>query len=284
MFLRLLHLFTDSCMAKDVGSLRLDRVVLFMIFAPTFRLGPVTRYVDINEQFDNCASRITRENVRAGLLRILVGCVQFTIINKGIDEFLVDPYRDKTFFFLPKFFADAPNLSTMDAVIGMYLIAFRFLLGFSAYSHIAIGLSRIIGIDLPENFHWPNLATNLQDFWRRWHMTMGAWLRDYVYIPLGGHKRRFLSVPAVFVYCFLWHQPTLNMLVFALLHTAGITADRSWRRFAEAHNIARGRIWGAVGLLLTFHFWCLTLLVLFDPQHCGLPMIRRILILPFTSS
>jgi len=297
MLVRVLGLFTDICQGEHVGSLRPDRFALFVLFAPTFRLGPVTKYADVNEQLDRCKSQITWQTFRTGLFRLFFGLGILLLVDETIDEWIIDPYRDKTFFFIDGFFRAAPQLNWTDAVIGMYMIPFRFLVGFSGYSHIAIGLGMMIGLRLPQNFRWPYLATNLQQFWRRWHISLSNWLRDYLYIPLGGRDRRELAILVVFVYCFMWHQPGLNMLIFALLHTAGLIVFDHWRKWVDRQTerrtllyrvagmlrISGGQIGSILGILITFHFWTITLLVLFDPKQCGWGIIRRIFIDPLTA-
>lgn len=284
LLIRVLGLFTDVCRGGEVGSLRLDRVALFALFAPTFRLGPVTRYAEMNEQFDACKSRVNGRDMLRGALYIAAGVIQLLIIDKYIDRRLIRPFHDQTTFFLRGFFTAVPDLSYYEAVRGMYLVAFRFLFAFWGYSCAAIGLGLLIGIRLPRNFDWPYLSENLQLFWRRWHMSLGQWLRDYVYIPLGGCERRALSTFIVFLYCCLWHQPALNMVLFGVLHAGGLMIHHGWRTWSERHRIrflTRGPVASAWGGLLTFHFWCLTLLVMFDPDHCGWGAIKRIFIDPF---
>ncbi len=295
LLIRVLGVLSDICRGDNVGSLRLDRFALFLLYAPTFRLGPVTRYTMLNQQIDQCKSQVNRPALLNGILKILVGVGMLLLVNKFIDKQITRPYREYTFFYMQGIYNAAPNLSFLQALWSTYLIAFRFLLGFAGYSQIAIGLSLLLGIKLPENFHWPYLATNLQDFWRRWHISLGTWLRDYVYIPLGGRNRRVISTFVVFVYCFMWHQPALNMFLFACLHTAGLIFLQGWNRWsnhlaekqtplyrlAQKLWIAQGPGGPLLGGLITFHFWCLTLPILFDPHHCGVKLLKRILVDPF---
>jgi len=294
MLVRVLGLFTDLCKGADVGSLRLDRYLLFVLYAPTFRLGPVTRYAQMNAEFDRCKSQLNGKMILWGVGLILLGLFQFELVDEIINKRLIKPYHDRTFFYLSGFFGAASKLSFTDALIGMYYVALRFWFGFSGYSNVARGLSMMMGINLPKNFDSPYVVNNLQDFWRRWHITMGSWLKDYVYIPLGGRNYRGFSTLAVFVYCMMWHQPAGNMLLFAFLHAGGLVVYQLWRqwinRLAErkakvyqlacAMGIARGPVGTVLGILITFHFWCLTLLVMFDPKDYGLGMLKRIVVDP----
>jgi alginate O-acetyltransferase complex protein AlgI len=105
-------------------------------------------------------------------------------------------------------------------------IAFRILMDFSGYSDIAIGCARIMGIRLPENFNWPYAARNLQEFWTRWHISLSLWIRDYVYIPLGGGRhgwpRKVLNALVAFALCGLWHGPAGHFVLWGLYHGCGL--------------------------------------------------------------
>lgn len=298
---RVLHVFTDVCMGESAVSLRLDRFALYLLFAPTFRLGPLARYEHVDAQFDTCRTQVCPSLVGRGLGRVALGLAMNGVIAEVIDEWLVDPCQDNAYFFVTGFFDAAADLPTIDLVIGMYLLAFRFYLGFAGYSQIAIGLCEMTGIRLDENFRWPYLATNIRDFWRRWHISLGAWLRDYVYIPVGGRRRRGLAMLVTFMYSFLWHMPTLNMALFGLAHTGGSLVRDMWHNWWTAlvsrkNNGNQGvlsglpvrfirlmqvmRIGWLAGVILTFHFWAVTLLIFFDSKGCGLLVLRRIFVDP----
>jgi D-alanyl-lipoteichoic acid acyltransferase DltB (MBOAT superfamily) len=287
---RFLGLFSDICRGKDVGSIQLDRFVLFLLYAPTFRLGPMTRYEEMNNELDTSKTRITPKNILTAIFLIFLGFGQLMLVDEIINEWLVDKYHERTFFFAKGFFNDAPNLTYGENLIGMYCVAFRFLFGFSGYSYVAMGISLLMGVRLPKNFDLPYLASNLQEFWRRWHTSLGQWLRDYVYIPIGGKNRRNLGILVTFLYCFLWHQPTVNMILFGLIHAIGMILGDFWRRWIDRASAEKGLLYFAVhkhpmigkliGIALTFHFWCLSLLVMFDPDHCGWWVMKKLFFIP----
>jgi alginate O-acetyltransferase complex protein AlgI len=108
-------------------------------------------------------------------------------------------------------------------------IAARILTDFSGYSDIAIGAARLLGIRLPENFNWPYAARNLQEFWQRWHMSLSTWIRDYVYIPLGGSRvslwRRAMNVFVAFALCGLWHGAAWHFALWGIYHGAGLAVQ-----------------------------------------------------------
>src|SRR5205085_4390276 len=112
-------------------------------------------------------------------------------------------------------------------------IALRILLDFSGYSDIAIGCARLLGIQLPENFNWPYAARNLQEFWHRWHISLSSWIRDYVYIPLGGNRhglaRKALNALTAFALCGLWHGAAWNFVLWGVYHGAGLAISSNYR-------------------------------------------------------
>jgi alginate O-acetyltransferase complex protein AlgI len=131
-------------------------------------------------------------------------------------------------YYVPQF--EHLGLSTRWTVF--LLIALRILLDFSGYSDIAIGLARLMGIQLPENFNWPYAATSIQDFWQRWHISLSSWIRDYVYIPLGGNRhgvpRRILNGLIAFALVGLWHDPAWHFIIWGVYHGVGLAVCSSY--------------------------------------------------------
>ena len=105
---------------------------------------------------------------------------------------------------------------------------------FSGYSDIAIGFGRMLGVRLPENFNWPYLARNLQEFWQRWHISLSLWIRDYIYIPLGGNRhgisRQLLNGLIAFGLCGLWHGAAWNFVLWGIYHGVGLSVCATFRK------------------------------------------------------
>jgi alginate O-acetyltransferase complex protein AlgI len=151
------------------------------------------------------------------------------------------------------------------------VLALRIYLDFSGYSDMAIGYARMMGVRLPENFNWPYISHSIDEFWRRWHISLSSWIRDYVYIPLGGSRhgmaRKIANGLIAFAICGLWHGANWNFLVWGLYHGAGLAICANYDRLG-----APGRAVAAVfrrapqlGMVVTFLFVAFGWLFFFYP-------------------
>lgn len=125
---------------------------------------------------------------------------------------------------------DAANLTGLSAWMGIVAYAFQIYFDFSGYSDMAIGLGQIMGFHFPENFNYPYIATSITDFWRRWHISLGSWFRDYVYIPLGGNRkglpRQLLNILIVWALTGIWHGAGLNFLLWGIWFAAFLALEK----------------------------------------------------------
>jgi alginate O-acetyltransferase complex protein AlgI len=196
---------------------------LFVSLFPRLIAGPIVRHHEIIPQFD-------LDPLRAGLARrFSVGAGLFTVgLVKKV--FLADklaPVADQAFQAAGQ---SAPEFGL--AWTGALAFTFQLFLDFSAYSEMALGIGLMLGLALPENFNAPYAAVDLRDFWRRWHMTLSRFLRDYVYIPLGGsrHGARVFIFATLFTMglCGLWHGAGWTFVVWGLMHGVGLLICRAW--------------------------------------------------------
>jgi hypothetical protein len=139
---------------------------------------------------------------------------------------------------------------------------------FSGYCDMAIGLSRMFGVNLPLNFHSPYKAENISELWQRWHMTLTRFLREYLFIPLGGHRksaaRRYFAIFATMVLCGLWHGAGWTYVLFGALQGTYLAVNQTWRIFRKRYFRRRSRPvwWGrAAGVLITFAAWLVGLAI-----------------------
>jgi alginate O-acetyltransferase complex protein AlgI len=218
--------------------------LLFALFFPTLLAGPIKRY----QQFiaGPAASSSQAEDVAAGLWRILLGLAKKILIADTLATLAVRLQQPD-------------QVTPLGLWLGMYAYAGQIYADFSGYSDLAIGTARLYGYRIPENFNWPYLATSLQEFWRRWHISLSSWIRDYLFIPLGGSRvgrlRAAVNLLAVMALCGLWHGPAWHFVVWGLWHGGGLGIGQLWRRLRPL-PAAPGLALRALHGVLTFHFVC----------------------------
>jgi alginate O-acetyltransferase complex protein AlgI len=165
--------------------------------------------------------KVELSDVTEGLLRVAVGFFKKVVIADNLTLYI--NYAGPQF----------AHLVMTERWCVLIAIAFRIYMDFSGYSDMAIGFSRMLGIPLPRNFHWPYGACNIQEFWQRWHISLSTWIRDYVYIPLGGNRcgfaRRIINGLLAFGLCGLWHGAAWNFIVWGLYHGVGLAVCSSYR-------------------------------------------------------
>ena len=129
----------------------------------------------------------------------------------------------------------ASDVGSYFAWIGIVCYTLQIYFDFSGYSDMAVGLARIFGFRFPQNFNYPYVAKSFRDFWRRWHMSLSAWFRDYVYIPLGGNRvslsRQYFNLVLVFFLCGLWHGASWNFVIWGMFHGTFLVIERVGEKF-----------------------------------------------------
>lgn len=216
---------------------------LYVSFFPQLVAGPIVRATDFLPQLKTERTFPAENAAAQGMVRIAMGLFKKIVIADYIAINLVD----RVF--------DAPEMmSSLETIAGIYGYTLQIYCDFSAYSDIAIGSAMLLGFSLPENFRAPFLAENLSDFWKRWHISLSSWLKDYLYIPLGGNRhgqaRTLANLLITMLLGGLWHGPSWTFVFWGFLHGAGLAAMRiaGWTRPAP-HRIQR-----ALRTLFTFHF------------------------------
>jgi len=203
------------------------RFALFKAFFPQLIAGPIVRYGHVARQLEN--RDITPLGLGRGTERFVVGLSKKVLLANPAGA-----VADQIFG-LP-----GAELSTATAWLGLICYAVQIYFDFSGYSDMAIGLGRIFGFELRENFEHPYAASSVTSFWRRWHISLSTWFRDYLYIPLGGNQRgsarTYANLFIVFALCGLWHGASWNFLVWGLWHGTLLTVERAFlgRRLALA--------------------------------------------------
>jgi alginate O-acetyltransferase complex protein AlgI len=190
---------------------------LYLLLFPQLIAGPIIRYREIADQLRSRA--IDSSGFAAGVHRFVVGLAKKVLIAN-----IVAVPAD-AIFGMP-----AAQLTAAHAWLGTICYTLQIYFDFSGYSDMAIGLGAMFGFRFPENFNYPYIASSVQDFWRRWHMSLSRWFRDYVYVPLGGNRisagRTYVNLVAVFFLCGLWHGASWTFVAWGLYHGAFLVIER----------------------------------------------------------
>jgi alginate O-acetyltransferase complex protein AlgI len=195
--------------------------LLYIILFPKLIAGPIVRYHEIADQLTDRSENETAENRIKGLYRFCLGLGKKVLIANVLAE-QVDV----------AFALDAAQLGTWTAWWGILGYTFQIYFDFSGYSDMAIGIALMMGFRLPENFNNPYTSGSITEFWRRWHITLGNWMRNYLYIPLGGNKvsdrRMYFNLWIVFLASGLWHCASWNFVIWGAYHGFFLVAERSF--------------------------------------------------------
>lgn len=241
------------------------KFALFCIYFPSIVSGPIKRYSAFTAQMEGGLLHPWRNPLGAeGAAQVILGFFKKMVIaDNAVTLIGALEARDQW--------------STGSSLLLIALQSVRILCDFSGYSDIAIGLAKLCGLQVPKNFNYPYVAENIQDFWRRWHMSLSSWIRDYIYIPLGGSRqgslRKGINVIAAMGLCGLWHGPAWNFVLWGFYHGLGMALHGLWLgRFPlqGPAPVAR-RIFGWA---LTLAFVCYGWLLFFYPLPKALSITR----------
>lgn len=187
----------------------------YIAMFPQLIAGPIVRYCDIEAQLKNRTH--TRSEAASGTRRFVLGLAKKILLANLLGELVAD-------------FRASEDLSVLYYWLGAVAFMLQIYYDFSGYSDMAIGLGQIFGFHFPENFNYPYISGSITEFWRRWHISLGTWFRDYLYIPLGGNRkgqgRQLLNILLVWLATGLWHGAAWNFLLWGLLFAVLLTAEK----------------------------------------------------------
>jgi alginate O-acetyltransferase complex protein AlgI len=191
----------------------------YILLFPKLIAGPIVRYHDIADQITDRSKNYTADMKLSGLLLFCIGLAKKTVIANTIGM------QADAVFRLP-----IEQVDTAAAWVGALAYTFQIYFDFSGYSDMAIGLGRIMGFKLPENFNNPYISGSITEFWRRWHITLGTWMKNYLYIPLGGNQvssgRLYMNLVIVFLLSGLWHGASWNFVLWGAYHGFFLVIER----------------------------------------------------------
>lgn len=213
------------------------RLILYFLFFPHLIAGPIVRYHTIADQLKKRIVYFT--DFTFGIERFILGLSKKVLIADKLNPIVNEIFSIPT-----------DNLGTPVAWVGIICFTLQIYFDFSGYSDMAIGLAKMFGFTFPENFNYPYISTSITEFWRRWHITLSSWFRDYVYIPLGGNRtyalKRYFNLWTVFILVGIWHGASWNFVVWGVIQAVFLSLERInngflfnnlWRPFKHIYTL-----------------------------------------------
>jgi len=246
--------FLADTRTKEVGAVSFRDYMLFVTFFPQLIIGPIVHHKEMMPQFIKPDfGRFKWSNFQTGFFYLTMGVVKKVFLSDICAGVVDSVYGDV---------AAGTSVGFADAWLAAFAFSLQIYFDFSGYTDMAVGIAKMFGIDLPFNFNSPYKARNVAEFWRRWHMTLSRWLRDYLYIPLGGNhcgfKRSAINAVIVFLLGGLWHGAAWTFVVWGAMQGIGVV----WTHLMKELKISLPKI---IGVALTFLFITLSW-VLFRAQ------------------
>jgi D-alanyl-lipoteichoic acid acyltransferase DltB (MBOAT superfamily) len=220
----------------------------FVTYFPQLIAGPIVRAVDFIPQITKKFSLTEREFGHAVFL-IMGGFIKKTVISDYISVNFVD-----------RVFDDPQLYSGFDNLMAVYGYAIQIYCDFSGYSDMAIGISLLLGFRLPLNFNSPYVSLSITEFWRRWHISLSTWLKDYLYISLGGNRkgkfRQYVNLMLTMLLGGLWHGAANKFIIWGALHGGALAVHKAWMEYVPWAGKQNSKLYNIIAGLVTFHFVC----------------------------
>jgi alginate O-acetyltransferase complex protein AlgI len=285
-FLRMLSLWFDARNGKT-GEVTLSGTLNYLLFFPTFVSGPIDRYARFTAQIAQ-PQPVDATAVDTALWRGVVGLFKKVVLADTFVHVCFPTGADAA--------SHIQSATTHETWIAFYAYAARIYLDFSGYTDVAIAAGLLLGIKVPENFRWPYGARNITEFWRRWHISLSEWLRDYIFLPSGlslsrgvlkGRSLAAGCAAALFTFglCGLWHGMSANFLIWGLMHGTWVFGHKLYNDLGRK-NLPQGWwqwsresfLGDALAILLTFHGVAITWIWFSTPDNAtALLMFKKLL-------
>lgn len=226
--------------------------LFFLSFFPKLMMGPIVRAADFIPQI-SMPYKLTSEDVGKGMYLIISGLFKKMVISDFINQ-----------NFVQYIFDDPSKHVGLECLLGVYGYALVIYCDFSGYSDMALGIARWTGFKIPPNFDSPYQSSTITEFWRRWHISLSSWLRDYLYIPLGGNRkgkvRQYVNLALTMLIGGFWHGASWNFIFWGALHGVALAVDKLRITILKKRQwVFKGFSAGffkILGILITFHFVC----------------------------
>jgi alginate O-acetyltransferase complex protein AlgI len=259
--------------------------VLYLLFFPLYRIGPVLAPNDFLQRLDAAPANRSRRMVWIGAVLFAIGCVKLAVGGCVIEPYFRHFFPPGSRPMFPEFLAPTTHAPAWQYWLGAPLFYLRVYCIFSGYTDAARGMCSLVGMETPHNFLTPFSCATLSAFWQRWHVTFAGWVRTMIYLPLGGNRRTpRLNTLLTFLYAGAWHFPYLNAPIFAAINAGGLLIERTlspwWQRTRERSGplyslsrrlrLADGPLGVAVRWLWTHTIIALAGVACFDWNHGGI--------------
>ncbi len=249
---QLISLSVDLHKKTIEGPISLYDIASYTLFFPVMIAGPITRYKDVVPMMES--PNLTKEDMFEGIWKILLGLTKKIALSDSIATVIYPIFKEPE------------NYSGYSILLTCYFFAIHLYLDFSGLTDIARGLGRLLGFNLPENFKAPFFLTSFSDFWRRWHLSFSFWIRDYIYIPLGGSRvseaKGYLNLLITFVLGGLWHGASMNFIMWGFLTGVFLSVER-FMEIKKINLIPENRFKPYLKFLFVFHVYMITWILFF---------------------
>ena len=268
-----ISLMMDAYRRKLRQQVRILDALLYVAFFPQLIAGPILRASSFLPQL-NAQRNANAIRVNRALLLIVAGLFKKVVVSNLLATRLVE-----------QVFSAPQTFSRGDTLLAIYGYAAQIYCDFSGYTDIAIGCAMLLGYRFPRNFNAPYMATDPQDFWRRWHISLSSWLRDYLYIPLGGSRcaawRIYVNLMITMLLGGLWHGAAWTFVIWGALHGSYLVVHRLWTSisWAPVLRLRQSTAWRWASRLLLFHAVCLGWVFFRSPSFgIAFQVLRRLAI------
>jgi alginate O-acetyltransferase complex protein AlgI len=222
----------------------------YVVMFPQLIAGPIVRYREINERLHILKGRVTPDRLEEGIVQFCFGLAKKVLVADGVNRLWTDIVGQYTNGSLTQAGVGLENASTPLAWLGMIAYTLYIYYDFSGYSLMGIGLGKMLGFDFHKNFNLPYTSRSVTEFWRRWHISLSSWFREYVYIPLGGNRRgparQMFNLFIVWFLTGFWHGANWNFIFWGLYYCAFLVLEKLFL----LKRLENGRIWPHIYTML----------------------------------
>lgn len=230
----------------------LKSVALYLAFFPKITSGPIQKSKEFFEQMDT-DRKVDWNSFFTGIQIFMFGLAKKIVL------------ADRLAIFVEQVFTTPMAFGSLTVFLAGVAYFFQIYFDFSGYSDMAVGVAKVLGFDLPKNFNLPYMAHNITEFWKRWHMSLSAWLQDYVYIFFGGNRkgevRTYVNLFLTMLFGGLWHGAAWNYIIWGLLNGLGLSVHKLWMKYTKSNEKEQNLLVSIISILISDLFFIFTLMV-----------------------